>query len=91
MKFKWQHPRVLQISCGSLSSVHWTQKRGEESLFIVATSCKEIETVFIHILEQFHKEMILTKISLKYMFKDFSLLEIAGKGELGESDRLCFH
>lgn len=86
MKFKWQHPRVLQISCGCLSRVHWIQNSGEESLFIVATSCKGIETVFVHILEQFHKEMILTKISLKYMFKDFSLLEITGKGELGENE-----
>lgn len=85
MKFKWQHPRVPQISHGCLSRVHWIQKSREESLFIVATSCKEIETVCVYILEQFHKE-ILTKISLKYMFKDFSLLEIAGKGELGENE-----
>lgn len=86
MKFKWQHPGVLQTSRGCLSRVHWIQKSREESLFIVATSCKEIQIVFVHILEQFHREMILTKISLKYMFKDFSLLEITGKGELGENE-----
>lgn len=82
MKFKWQHPGVPQTSRGCLSRAHWIQKGREESLFIVATSCKEIKTVFVHILEQLHREMILTKISLKYMFKDFSLLEITGKGEL---------
>lgn len=89
MKFKWQHPRVPQISHGCLSRVHWIQKSGEKSLFIVATSCKEIETVCFYILEQFHKE-ILTKISLKYMFKDFSLLEIAGKGELEKMRQAMF-
>lgn len=89
MKFKWQHPGVPQTSRGCLSRAHWIQKGGEESLFIVATSGKEIKTVFVHILEQLHREVILTKISLKYMFKDFSLLEITGKGELGENETGC--
>lgn len=67
---------VHKLPPGSTGYEEWGK-----SLFIVATSAKRLRLyVSISLNNSTRKD---TKISLKYMFKDFSLLEIAWEGRVG--------